>query len=431
MPAPRPLALALLLLGCLVACGEAEDPRPDLILISIGGLRADRVGAYGETRATSPGLDALAARGALFERVVAESSGTLPSHVTLLTGLHPATHGVQDPARALGPQTRTLAELLRAAGYHTVGLTGGGRVGRRNGLDRGFDVFNDVRRGLPRLLRQAGRYLSEADGQPVFLFLYAVDLGCPYAPSDAYEGRFASPGAEEVDVVGRCDSDFNELGLTPGQARFLSDRYDESIRELDDTLGGFLAEVEDAVVLVTSDHGLAFLEHGEIGSERSLHGEVLRVPLVIAAPDLAPARIGAAAGLVDVAPTLLELAGAAIPEDLEGRSLVPLLGGGESPDGDAPRFSELAGPPALQSVMTRDHHLIVDAATGEARLFDLESDPGESRDVASEQPRELESLRAALERFHAGRTPRPTERVGGLSEGLRNQLREFQEEGGR
>ncbi len=432
----RWLALMAVLGGLVIGLPEARaaEERPErynLILISIDTLRADRLGSYGYDRDTSPRIDAFARKGALFENAVAESGWTLPSHVTMLSGLYPSTHGVVHPALKPNPQTALLAELLRGAGYRTIGLTEGGYVGAEYGFDRGFEAFDDADDGLKAILPRALRRIRDlGDGDRYFLFVQTYDVHCPYAPAKGYAGRFQSEGAEFIETRGRCGNpDFNEMSLSDGQVRFLSDRYDDSIREADGTLGEFLEQLEtrgalaNTAVVITSDHGEEFKEHGQIGHERTLYREVLSIPLIIVAPGIAPTRIAHQTGLVDLAPTVLTLLGIPVPEDMEGKSLVSLLGGGDPKDRDGARVSELSWQRPLRSVMTPELHLILDLGSDRALLFSPGEDPREARDIAGRHPKEVTALRGVLELYTKERRTRSAAMIDAVPEELRERLR--------
>jgi arylsulfatase A-like enzyme len=419
--------------------GDLPDARADaeptgrlnLIVISIDTLRSDRLGSYGYARDTSPRLDAFARRGAVYENAVAESGWTLPSHVSMLSGLYPSTHGVVDPAVKPNRRTALLAELLRGAGYRTLGFTDGGYVGTEYGFDRGFESFDDSDGELQATLSQALQRIGVlAGGERYFLFVHTYDVHCPYAPSKGYAGRFQSEGAQFIETRGRCGNPhFNGMSLAEGQVRFLSDRYDDSIREADAALGGFFEQLEksgalaDTVVVITSDHGEEFEEHGQIGHERTLYREALAIPLIIVAPGVAPARIAAPAGLVDIAPTVLTLLGVPVPEDMEGGSLVSPPGGGAAKVRAGARVSELSWQVRLRSVMTPELHLILDLDSERAQLFEPRADPREARDVAGRRPQELKELRGVLDRYASERRPRKPATLDEVPDELTEQLR--------
>jgi len=393
--------------------------------VSVDTLRADRLGCYGYARDTSPALDRLAARAVRFERAIAESSWTLPSHVSLLSGLHPLTHGVESPELAPGEDVALLAELLAEAGWYTFAITDGGWLSEPWGFARGFASFHARDQDFADTVREALEYVRyRSERGPWFGFLHTYDVHCPYDPPEPWFSLFQSGGSSPVEVAGRCGNPhFAELDLTPGQVRYLSDRYDGGVRWMDDALAGLvdgldeLGALENTVLVVTSDHGEELGDHGRIGHERTLYREALAVPLLFSVPGRTPRTVDEPVGLSDVAPTLLELCGVAAPRGLDGRSLVPLLArdapGAHGEEGVAAdgRLSELRWKAELGSWIVRGEHLIVDRGRGEARLFDLDADPGEQHDLSAgrlarvgELRAELEARRAVLERGrHAAR----------------------------
>jgi arylsulfatase A-like enzyme len=329
------------LLALAAACGgrterSPEEWSPNVLIVSIDTLRADRLGCYGYERDTTPALDRLARERAVrFTRAVAEAPWTLPSHVTMLSGLHPLTHGVRRPGLAPPDEVVLLAERLRDSHY-SFAITDGVWLSEQWGFARGFDSFHARDQDIDRAVEQVLEYVRHRrDKGPWFGFLHTYDVHCPYDPPPPYAGRFASSEAEPIEVAGRCGNPhFNSMQVTPGQARFLSDRYDEDLRRVDDALAVLFAGFDalelwkDTVVIVTSDHGEEFLEHGRIGHERTLSEEVLSIPLLVAAPGLAPRVVEEVVGLADLVPTVLELVGAERVGRFDGRSLVPILQGG-------------------------------------------------------------------------------------------------------
>ena len=214
----------------LAACSPGSDrdaARPNVLLISIDTLRADRLGCYGYERDTSPNLDRFARERAVrFELAVAESSWTLPSHVTMLSGLHPLTHGAVIPSRAPSDDVEFLAETLTRAGYYAFGFTDGGWLSKGWGFDRGFRSFEAVDSDFTDCVDEALDYIRHrADKGPWFGFLHTYDVHCPYDPPEPWFSMFASKEAEAIDVAGRCGNPhFNDMQLTDAQVRYLSDR---------------------------------------------------------------------------------------------------------------------------------------------------------------------------------------------------------------
>jgi arylsulfatase A-like enzyme len=428
----RRITLTVALGACLATCGGEElvpvapaHPK-NLILVSIDTLRADRLGCYGYERDTSPAIDRFAARGVRFANAVAESSWTIPSHVTMLSGLSPVTHGVRRPDQRPSRAVRLLAERLEEAGIYTVGITDGGWLSAEWGFERGFHSFHAERRGLERSLAMARDYVRfRAERGRYFAFLHTYDVHCPYDPAQPFDELFASAGRASFPIEGKCGNpDLNAMGLTPAQALYLSDRYDGSVREADAALSGFFEFLEstgrlaDTVIVIVSDHGEELLEHGQVGHERTLFGESLRVPLLIVAPGLEPRVVEEPVGLADVLPTVIELLGLPPVAGVDGRSLVPFLRGALLSAPTRGRFSELGWQVELDSWLSPEEHLILDRASGTVRLFDLRADPSESIDRAPAEPERAQELRVELERMRGDLEARalPVEGRGELGE---------------
>jgi arylsulfatase A-like enzyme len=322
--------------------------------------------------------------------VIAESNWTLPSHVTLFSGLPPQFHGVEIPNQAPSPDVPLLAEVLRANGFRTIGLTAGRFLSERYGFGRGFEVFDDGDLALTESLARARREIAEVPTEGrFFAFIHTYDVHCPYHPPPAYAQRFATRPAEDaVPTRGRCGNPhFNRMQLTAGQARYISDRYDGGIRYADDLIGQFLNDLDEqglldrTLVVVVSDHGEEFLEHGKIGHRAMLHVQTLRVPWIMAGPGVPASVLNEPAGLADVMPTLLELLDVPAPS-MRGRSLVDVLRGRRPVDPDRLLFSENHWGPKLSSAFVRERHVIIDGLRGYAKFFDLASDPAEQVDLA-------------------------------------------------
>jgi len=435
-------ACRVLLLGlCLQAtgCGEAfvvGDARPtsargaNLIVVSIDTLRADRLGSYGYDRPTSPALDAMAARGVRFASAVADSSWTVPSHITLFTGLAPTAHGVTSDQMRLDEGIPTLAEVLGQAGYRSYAYTAGRYMDRRYGFDQGFEVYDDAEKDLETTLDLGRRVIeSSAPGEPYFLFLHTYDVHCPYDPPERYSAMFRTrPAQDWIETEGRCGNpDYNRMKLTRGQVRFLSDQYDAGIRAADDALGEFFAfldardELANTVLVLLSDHGEEFAEHGQIGHGETLFIEVLQVPLIVVAPGLAPRAVSQHVVLADVMPTLLGLLELPAPA-MNGASLIPLMRG----DREWARtdvFSELDRKVQLRSLLRGRDHLVMNVTRDSAWWFNHAVDPAEQRPLPLQGGTLGGELREQL-LAHDASIPRP-ERVltADIPEEARERLR--------
>ncbi len=316
--------------------------RPDVILISIDTLRPDHLGLYGYDRDTSPVLDRFAERSLVFESAFAPAPYTLPSHATMLTGLPPSVHraGHEHQNHPVDPKVPTLAEHLRAAGYRTQAFTGGGLISKSTGLDRGFDEWTErwrlrQRASLGSVLPEVFDALGTADGVPQFLFLHTFDVHGPYqqpAPDRVFRGESYSAPLALGDwrlITAAPHHAYHQLERFSGFADVLG-AYDSGIRLVDRRLGEFFAFLERSgrfdrsLIIVTSDHGESLFEHRRYVSHgHTLHDVELRTPLLVKPPGEAhPRRIRDLVGLIDIVPTVLEVAGLPVPPGLDGRSLL-------------------------------------------------------------------------------------------------------------
>ena len=424
------LALTFLL-SCSRPSGEdsvsavgdsALHGRPNIVLISLDTLRPDRLGAYGYERNTSPAIDALARRGRVFDQAIAETPWTLPSHVSMLSGLSPAQHGVVKPSFRVPPSLAWTPEQLQRAGYKTIGLTDGGYVDRTHRFERGFDVFDETPAGIAPAVAEAKREIEAAGADPWFLFLHSYDVHCPYTPRAPYASMFQSTQSEPIETEGKCGKRFfNQTEMTPGQVQYVSDRYDGGVRQADDDLAEFLAELSQnpsTLVILTSDHGEELGEHGRIGHDKTLYNEALRIPLIVAGPGVERGRSSSPASLVDVSATILAAAGLPFPARNRGRDLRSEAweGAGEE------LVSSLHWGRPMRSLFLDDHHLIEDRKSGRTELYDVDRDPMETKDLAASSPEEVARLRAIL-RAHEAREPRiPPDRIPSISPEDRKRL---------
>ncbi len=331
---------ALALAGCQAPQPPAPEPTRGVILISLDTLAADHLSAYGYERETSPFLDSLAARGTLFENAVVQFPSTLVSHVSMFTGLYPQEHGVLPfTSKRLSLDVDTLPERFARDGFRTAGHTEGGYVSRDFGFERGFEEFVDpsttVDTDVVETLRRGVDFLKTLeDGERFFLFLHTYSIHDPYAPPEPYRSWFwkrdpvatFTPKGRELSQVNGGSRD-----VTPEAADYFRALYDGSIRYVDGVLESFFGELEsmglldDTTIVITSDHGEEFLQHGKLAHEQ-IYPECLRVPLIVLHPRLGHGqRVPGLAQSIDIAPTLYELAAVPPPAHLSGRSLVPSL----------------------------------------------------------------------------------------------------------
>jgi arylsulfatase A-like enzyme len=399
------------LLAGLAALGCGGAPRqPDLVLISLDTLRADHLGVYGYARDTSPHLDAWAAGGAVFERAFAPSGWTLPSHATMVTGLPPRAHGALHAASRIGGDVVTLAEALREAGYVTRGVVSAPFVGERFGFAQGFDRYEEFRpTEVAEHHAAALQVLGLTSERPVFFFLHYMVTHSPYSPPDAFD--LFTEGAAFPELSRKLNDRKKELqagtrDVSDAEARYLAARYDGEIRFLDSMLGELFRAIEErdasrTVVLLTSDHGEEFLDHGSLVHNDSLFDELIRVPFILRGPQVpAGTRVMTLCGLIDVMPTLLDLAGVEASEAHRGRSVLEWNAAART----EPRVLELlTGEPFVGRHLTHagvraaDAKLVVDLRSGDRAFYDVARDPGERRNLYPHDPR-VPELEAALRR---------------------------------
>lgn len=419
----------------LWACAPPSD-RPDVVLISLDTLRSDHLSTYGYERATSPNFDLLAQQGVLFEAAHAPASNTAPSHMSFFTGLDPHAHGVhpvtashaaadaRQPVTSLHPDLPTLPEVLQAHGWSTTGLLDDGFLLKSMGFERGFDRVHNKRTTLVQKLDKLEGFLQRWDrDEPQFLFFHTYEPHSPYLPPRQYHGRFT-----HADYDGEFRMRYERLldlplksawnakghfldskGLPePDSLEFLRGLYDEGIAYTDWGLGEFWrlwSEHRDAsntLLVIVSDHGEGFGEHGHLGHSYGLRMELLRVPLLIIGPGLTPGRVSDPVGLVELMPTMLELLGLpAVPSS--GPSFAPLARLQAMDSGRAvhSQFSRING--VDDSITLNGLRLLRTESRAEVKLalFDLKADPFEANDLAAERGPSVQGLLKLLDRRRA------------------------------
>ncbi len=392
-PHPSVVRALMALLALALACGPrpAAPPRVErVVLVTIDTLRADHVGSYGAGAASTPSLDAVAARGVRFARAVSPAPLTLPSHTTLMTGLDPFEHGVRhNSIFRLADDVPTLAERMRDAGFATAAFIGAFVLDQRFGLARGFDVYDDEM-GYRRASASDFSF-AERRGDEV------VDAALAWLES-APERFFLWAHLYDPHVDYRAPPGF-ALSVSGGP-------YEAEVAFADAQVGRLVAAIDarwppgSTLIVVTSDHGEGLGEHGEKTHSYFVYQQTQHIPLLIAGPGFPAGRVvEPTVRLSDVAPTLLARAGAAPLEGISGRDLFPLAMGRDEEEGRVGYVETLA--PQLDLELSpllglrTDRFKYIRAPRPE--LYDLERDPGELRDLASERPELLAELDDALE----------------------------------
>jgi len=390
-PAPAPKAPAL-------------SSRPNVILYVIDTLRASYLEPYGATRVHTPHFSALAKQGVTFLSALAHTSWTRPSIVTLLTSQYETTHGTTTMEHMLANAVPYLPETLRDAGYRTAAISMNGHIAPQWGFGRGFDSFariNTERTGLlappePRAYvdKLWAQYIAPGiarDTGPFFLYLHELDPHGPYtppAPFDAmYPTHYRGQPEVEADHIALVRTGLTEL--EPEDIAFLETRYRGEVSFIDAVLGSLVERLkaeglaENTLLVVVSDHGEEFGEHGGIGHSVTLYEEMLRVPMIWAWPDQVKPdrRDDTPIGLIDLAPTLLSLLGISIPAEMRGQDMAAAVRGTADRYAPRPLFAYKSDQPgrALQSVHYGPWKLIerMWGPMSTFELFNLEDDPGE------------------------------------------------------
>lgn len=409
----------------LAACGTQRE-RPDLVVVTVDTLRADRLGAYGRAGAHTPHIDALADRSVRFENATVPRPRTTPSLGTLLTGLWPHHHGARGSGIPLvrGP---TLGEILAPLGYETLAVSASRVAGPKEKLDRGFAHFvskdqldhwraNSVTRRALDLVADAPRT------KPIFLWVHYIDPHWPYDPGAPFApGPEADPcrelnQARERGEVSRTAIQFNEGGIAARVLDACTRLYEGEIAAADAAVGALLEGLErlgrldNAYFVFTADHGENFGEGGSYYQHGvNVNDAGLRVPLLISGPGLEPGVDRAAFRMVDLAPTLLGLIGAHPDPPFVGDGLdlsARVRGRAPRSRDDGPlAFATSASPePRERTARTPRFKLVDQRAPGGGRervLFDLTADPGETRDVSAAHPDVVRELGAQLDAWSA------------------------------
>ncbi len=403
----------------------------DLVLISLDTLRADHLGCYGYSRNTSPNIDEFAAKSILFERAHSTSYKTAPSHMSMFTSLHPSVHGVDNgQINRFFPLHRgfpTVTQILKAEGYRTAAFTGGGNVAPEFGFSRGFDAYRSFdtttsAAGTQEAIDEAISFMRAHREEKLFVFLHTYHTHDPYTPDSPYDKFFDSGYA------GSIQSDYSVLLRTgdwrraqrdywllvdksdPADVRHLKALYDGEIAELDGMLRKFLTVIETerprSIVVLTSDHGEEFGEHGKF-DHTQLYQELLHVPLIIRHPQLDRGiRISRRVSLLGLTPTILELLGIDGSYEFQGTSLL-------RPQAREEIFAEKTG--SGRTLIVDDRKLLWRGDKSE--LYDLSSDPGETRNMAAANAT-ADRLRERIDEIsQANSTRRAT--VVGASQDLR------------
>ena len=410
---------------------RGAPPAPNVIVVVVDTLRADRVGGpYHAVRGLTPFLDELAARGTRFARAYAPTSWTCPSVASLLTSRYPSQHGVARFDAVLPDSEVTLAESLAVRGYHSAGFTANFRLTADLGYAQGFAFWDAVFPPDPAAHRKVRGDRLRADLEswllvnhghgsdaPLFLYVQYLEPHAPYDPPEPFRSRLAFPNTTPEHAVALNAQVTGFLpgtkGLKSQDLRVLNHLYDGEVAAVDEQIRQLFAVLDragvlrDAVIVITADHGEEFGEHGEVLHGHTLYDAAIRVPLIIVAPGYPNGQVvKEPVSLLDVAPTILALAGVAPEARHEGRSLLPLM------RGDAPltrpivsELEPLGGEPEQRvhsaAILSGGRKMLL-GTNGAIEVYDLDADPGEQHVLPPLMAAESSDLLAALDATRAG-----------------------------
>lgn len=416
----RRLLFAGLALAGVMAYGGEESSRPDILFVLIDSIKASHLGCYGYSRNTTPNIDRFAKEeGVRFETVIPGGSWTVPSVMTLFTSLPADEHRRVMPNLPHNEKAVTLAEALHGAGYATIGITSNPMVNHRFGNGKGFDLWDDYSATLPpdagmekiasgyakgmALTRMGLNRLKRRNpDKPLFLFLFYMDPHWDFYPPPPYDKTFDSTGKGPIKNAWAMKAE----KVTPEIRQRTIDAYDGEIAYCDFAISNLLASVaatprwKDTIVVIVGDHGESFWERGYSGHGNYLYDQELKVPMIIRVPKSCGQKpsvvVKGQVGSLDLAPTLLDLAGVPVPPSWKGHSLVPAMASGVS--GGRPVVTETRVRDGLwQRAVRTDRYKVIaiDDFEKPVEVYDLVADPGETNNLIRAGvalPQEAQSL---------------------------------------
>lgn len=396
---------------------DVAHQKYNILLITIDTLRADRLGAYGFKEISTPNIDGLAKDGILFEDATSHVPLTLPSHTSIMTGLFPSNHGVHDNGGFhVSASQQTIAELLKQKGFRTGAFVGAFVLDSSWGLNQGFDTYFDhfelpkeervglasIQRKADDVFKNAKEWLDKNQKERFFLWVHFYDPHSPYEPPETFDRLYPGrPYIAEIaytdSVVGKLLSHVKNLGLR-----------------------------DKTIILLAGDHGESLGEHNESTHAFFVYDATLHVPMILSVPDhkFQGKRISRQARLVDVAPTILQLAGVGVPENIQGRSLLHYIFGSESEENPAsyaecyyPQFH--FGWSRLLSLRNGNYKYI---DTSKPELYDLKNDPKELNNLYSAKHDIAMKMKAELKKIENTRSAEATMQPGAIDDETHEKL---------
>ena len=395
------------------------EKRSSVVLISIDCLRADHVGAYGYYRDTTPHIDAFAKDAVLFETAVSTAPMTLPSHLSIFTGLFPSRHDGSKWAK-LAPSIPYAPQMLSEAGYQTDAVVTGAYLSQTYGFERGFDLYRlDHRAPAEKTVEQAIELLQRSAGRDQFLFVHFIDAHWPYEPPEEFIERFGPRPADLAGLLRKVVD--NNPPSNAEETERVAALYDAEIASADEAVGRLLEDLkargvyDRSLIILTADHGEAFFDHGHWQHSKTLYEELIRIPLIVKWPGQSPkGRVSAQVSQVDIFPTVLAAAGVE-PPPTDGINLIQFVNDTKASRTRRRLVSENAwrGPSEWSrkvSIRTEKLKYLVTIAGPPGRepdesdvrseeLYDLMEDPMERTNLAPGSSSDIEAFRRELANY--------------------------------
>ncbi|HSS48424.1 MAG TPA: sulfatase [Thermoanaerobaculia bacterium] len=426
MRGKRSLA-ALLILFTGAAKPPVASPPRRILLITVDTLRADALSCYRAQTPGTPALDALAGDSVVFRQARSAAPWTLPALASAMTGVSPQVHLATELGGRVPDRLTTIAEVLRRAGYRTAALVSSPLLGRAAHLDQGFQEYTafpgetgmaGTRPADPdRLAGLASRWLRGKDKDRFFLWVHFYDPHTPYEPPAAYlQGLEPPPGMRrDLTVEEHLAIRLRQRDPAPAEREWVRQLYRAEVRWVDAAVGTLIAELkrsghyEDTLIVLLSDHGDEFWEHGRVGHGHTLYEELLRVPFLVKLPgDPGGHRrgeIGTPVSTASLAATILDLAGKPLPPSFPAApSLAPWLRGETEAILPGPEPLLSTGVQRLEeqeAILFGGFKLIRWETSGRQELYDVDHDPEETADLAASAPRKVKEGGLLLDRRDA------------------------------
>jgi arylsulfatase A-like enzyme len=428
----RPWVLAAIAVAVLVAgivgirvLNRPGPAPPTVVVFLLDTVRRDAFGCYGHPDDPTPNIDAVAAEGIKFDQAVSPSGWTLPAVASMMTGTWPTVHGAMGRGvrlTTIRPELPMATEVIKEAGFETVGFANAAFVSPMVGMDRGFDLFdhrysyNWDARNADETIDAAIAELRKRKTKPSFYFIHLFDAHLDYGAPAEYTERFTGgrnlpPTPLKLEAILDLQSGPDRRDPPAAEdIRYVRGTYDAEVAFADANVGRFIDELkklglyDNSTIVITSDHGEEFWEHGGFEHGHTLYDELVVVPLVIKPPsavETAERVVGSQVRLLDVMPTVFEFLSITKPTSFEGVSLVTYMTGETDDDLNALCESTLYGPMYIALRGPRYKYIQRLDATGDGggALFDWRADPGETKDLSGDMPGVADELMAELVRW--------------------------------